>query len=286
MKIAIIGSGIAGNVVAHRLHREHDITVYEAARHVGGHTHTHNVEKQGRCYQVDTGFIGRHQELLFHRSDRDRVQDLPLASLYLLLRMEQASRRRAGTTDPGSPWNASNAWRLNQETVHTGAIVLNGVEHDVPVTEVGSGGRRRFRITVGEKSVMAAGELEGNELYADIDGHRQRVVVVPGDNGQFTLFGPRGAMQFALAQPDIGADDALAGAADFTTPMPGIVVRLLVEPGQPVERGQPLLILEAMKMEHRICAPADGKVTAFYFEVGEQVAGGDELLDFAAADPE
>lgn len=57
MKIAIIGSGVAGNVVAHRLHPSHDITVYEAASHVGGHTHTHSVVQAGRRYEVDTGFI-------------------------------------------------------------------------------------------------------------------------------------------------------------------------------------------------------------------------------------
>ncbi|NJN39853.1 MAG: NAD(P)-binding protein [Gammaproteobacteria bacterium] len=57
MRIAVIGSGIAGNVVAHRLHREHDITVYEAAGRIGGHSHTHTVEQAGRSYQVDTGFI-------------------------------------------------------------------------------------------------------------------------------------------------------------------------------------------------------------------------------------
>ena len=57
MKIAIIGSGVAGNVVARRLHRAHDITVYEAASHIGGHTHTHSVEQAGRRYEVDTGFI-------------------------------------------------------------------------------------------------------------------------------------------------------------------------------------------------------------------------------------
>jgi 3-methylcrotonyl-CoA carboxylase alpha subunit len=235
--------------------------------------------------ELDTGFIGRHQELLFHRSADDRVKDLPLASLYLLLRMEQATRNRAGATDPGSPWNTSNAWRLNQDAVHTGAIVLNGVEYDVPVTEIGRGGRRRFRITVGDKSVMAAGELDGNALYADIDGHRQRAVVVSSGN-RFTLFGPRGAMQFALARPDYGDVDALADAAAFTAPMPGVVVKLLVEPGQAVERDQPLLILEAMKMEHRICAPADGTVGAFHFQAGEQVAGGEELLDFIASGPE
>ena len=57
MKIAIIGTGIAGNVAAHRLHARHDVTVYEAASRIGGHTHTHMVEQAGRRYAVDTGFI-------------------------------------------------------------------------------------------------------------------------------------------------------------------------------------------------------------------------------------
>ena len=57
MKIAIVGTGIAGNVVAHRLHRAHDITVYEAAGHIGGHTHTHRIELDSEVQQVDTGFI-------------------------------------------------------------------------------------------------------------------------------------------------------------------------------------------------------------------------------------
>jgi len=61
---------------------------------------------------VDTGFIENHRDLLFHDSETDRVQDLPLASLYLLLRMEQSSRSRASSNDPWSPWNASDAWRL------------------------------------------------------------------------------------------------------------------------------------------------------------------------------
>jgi 3-methylcrotonyl-CoA carboxylase alpha subunit len=147
------------------------------------------------------------------------------------------------------------------------------------VVEIGSGERRRFRITACGKSVMASGELKGNELYADIDGHRQRVVVVPHDR-QFTLFSQRGAMQFALAQPDYGEDSAQPAADAFLAPMPGVIVKLLVEPGAPVEQGQPLLIMEAMKMEHRVCAPGAGVVKSFCFQPGEQVAGGDELLEF------
>lgn len=57
MKIAIIGSGIAGNTIAYHLNKTHDITVFEAGSHIGGHTHTHQIKHEGRDYAVDTGFI-------------------------------------------------------------------------------------------------------------------------------------------------------------------------------------------------------------------------------------
>jgi predicted NAD/FAD-binding protein len=57
VKIAIIGSGIAGNVAAYHLCREHEVTVYEAAGHIGGHSHTHELTHEGRGVAVDTGFI-------------------------------------------------------------------------------------------------------------------------------------------------------------------------------------------------------------------------------------
>ena len=229
--------------------------------------------------ELSTHFIEDHCDLLFHSSEQDKVKDLPLASLYLLLNMERTSRCRLGRTDRESPWNASNAWRLNQPAIHAGSIVLNGTKYDVPVREVGSGRQRRFLIMVGGDSVLATGELEGNTLYADIDGYRQRVEVVPHD-GIYTLFGQNGAVQFALAQPDFGQDDGHAAADVFTAPMHGVIVKLLAEVGQAVAKGEPLLIMEAMKMEHTIRAPQDGIVKAFYFQQGEQVGGGEELLNF------
>ena len=57
MKIAIVGSGIAGNVAAYHLHQDHDITMFEANDYVGGHTHTHTIEWQDKQYSIDTGFI-------------------------------------------------------------------------------------------------------------------------------------------------------------------------------------------------------------------------------------
>ena len=229
--------------------------------------------------QLDTGFIENNKASLFHTSHEDRMQDLPLASLFLLLRLEKTSAARARTSDPWSPWNTVNAWRLNEAGRHTGQITMHGKDHDVPVEEIGTERSRRFRITVDNRSVIASGELNGNELYADIDGHRRRVVVVPHD-GHFTLFSEQGAMQFALKQPDYGMKDEGSGADAFTAPMNGVIVDLLVETGADVKKGQPVIIMEAMKMEQTLFAPADGCVTEFYFKAGEQVKGGEELVRF------
>ena len=57
MKIAIIGTGISGNVAAYHLNKHHDITVFEANDYIGGHTHTHSIALEGKSYSVDTGFI-------------------------------------------------------------------------------------------------------------------------------------------------------------------------------------------------------------------------------------
>jgi predicted NAD/FAD-binding protein len=57
MKIAIIGAGISGNTIAWHLHEHHEITVFEAEQHIGGHSHTHQVNAFGKDFNIDTGFI-------------------------------------------------------------------------------------------------------------------------------------------------------------------------------------------------------------------------------------
>ncbi len=232
---------------------------------------------------LDTGFIDKHQAAIFHDSTQDIVTNTRLASLYLLLRREQIIQQLASKTDPTSPWNAVNGWRLNEPRIHSGAIVINGTAHDVPVEEIGSGDRRRFRIMVGDTSVLATGKLDGNELYADIDGHRQTVVVVPHDDS-YTLFAQDGAMQFELAQPDYGDEDAGDAGGGFTAPMNGTIVECLVEAGASVKRDAVLVIMEAMKMEHSIRAPSDGVVTEVFYGAGDLVDGGAELLAFEATE--
>ncbi len=72
--------------------------------------------------------------------------------------------------------------------------------------------------------------------------------------------------------------DVDASTGTLAAPMPGRVIKLLVEPGARVKKGAPLLILEAMKMEHTITAPADGLVKEIRYGAGEQVLEGAELI--------
>ena len=67
------------------------------------------------------------------------------------------------------------------------------------------------------------------------------------------------------------------------SPLPGKIIDLKVKAGDKVSKGQPLLVLEAMKMEHTLAAPADGTVKTVRYAVGEQVAEGAELVEFEAA---
>jgi 3-methylcrotonyl-CoA carboxylase alpha subunit len=79
------------------------------------------------------------------------------------------------------------------------------------------------------------------------------------------------------------AGEAEAEGGRLTAPMPGKIVAVLVDKGNTVEKGAPLLIMEAMKMEHTIAAPANGVVEELLYAVGDQVAEGAQLLAFKAA---
>jgi acetyl/propionyl-CoA carboxylase alpha subunit len=74
-------------------------------------------------------------------------------------------------------------------------------------------------------------------------------------------------------------------SGSLVAPMPGQIVAVLVAEGQAVHAGQPLVTLEAMKMEHTIRAPHDGVVAAVHFRAGEQVAATAVLLDVRPATP-
>ncbi len=110
MRIAIVGTGIAGNVVASRLCREHDITVFEAADHIGGHTHTHSIELEGERHEIDTGFIVFNEWTYPHfiaLLDRLAVESQPSAMSF------SVRNERTGLEYNGTSLNALFAQRRN-----------------------------------------------------------------------------------------------------------------------------------------------------------------------------
>jgi biotin carboxyl carrier protein len=130
---------------------------------------------------------------------------------------------------------------------------------------------------------------DDGSFVAVVDGHHVHGTVVVSAEATH-LFIPTGmeahgvATQFTLGTPvaahgDVGEG---SGAPTVVTPMPGKVVKVLAAEGDFVVAGQPVVILEAMKMEHVINAPITGKLVSLKFAEGEQVGSGDVLAEFEA----
>ncbi len=155
-------------------------------------------------------------------------------------------------------------------------------------------GARALRLRFeGQPDVLTLGErfeVEGKShrvrLWAgaiEVDGHR-RPASVARQGESWWVHTPEGTAVFT-ALPRHPVPRGQAGAGSLKAPMPGSVVEVLVELGQTVAADQPLLKLEAMKMEHLICAPRAGQVLALPFGVGDTIEVGVELVQIGAAGP-
>jgi 3-methylcrotonyl-CoA carboxylase alpha subunit len=133
-------------------------------------------------------------------------------------------------------------------------------------------------------TTLARGELGANStLRVELGGLRlDATVVVAGERRHVFLHGR--SYQLARVDPLYHSGEGQGPEGGLLAPMPGKVVAILAKPGTKLAKGAPLLVLEAMKMEHTILAPGPGQVRAFRFAVGEQVSEGAELVDFENSD--
>ncbi len=224
---------------------------------------------------VDTGLIGRRQDTLL------AAPALPpalatAAAAAALLHAEQARQ----TADP---WSRCDGFV-------PGAAQQRALRFDSPWGELdcvlhyaGAGRPQRLAVPGLDAPAVFAAEVRdcgAGEVAVDLTlgDRRWRAHVVRTADAGFQVFADGEQALLALQSADHGAADEITAGGRLTAPMPGKVIAIHVAAGAAVEAGQPLLVMEAMKMEHTLTAPLAGRVAELLYAVGDLVAEGAELL--------
>jgi 3-methylcrotonyl-CoA carboxylase alpha subunit len=224
--------------------------------------------------QLDTGLIERSRAELFPPRATLADDVLAAAAHAELLAEEDAARERAAaSSDPHSPWNRVDGWRLNQDSHHAFVFAEDEERHVVTVHFHDTG----TRLDIAGRDFALEGErLEDGRLLVRLDGRAFKARAVrDGRDWHIFIDGVHRCLTLHDALEGLDID---AGGGSLAAPMSGKIIAVMVKPGDPVSKGAPLLILEAMKMEHTIFAPGDGKVKEIHYAAGDQVPEGAELL--------
>ena len=226
--------------------------------------------------ELDTGLIERNRKELLEENPVS-MELIAAAAFAELAEEERAARQRASASgDPYSPWHEVDGWRLNEDSHHDLAFIEEAKTHSVRLLFLEAG----LRIMVNGCTRELSGErLEDGRLLVRLDGRVFKARAVP-EGDDWHVFCQGDYRRLSLKQELAGAGDE-ASNGSLSAPMPGRVIKVLTAAGAKVTRGQTLLILEAMKMEHTIVAPADGVVKEIHYGAGEQVLEGAELITLA-----
>lgn len=223
---------------------------------------------------LDTGLIERHRDSLFPAPVAPTADTLALATAALL---QQEQRHQ----DSRDPWAQTSGWRLNTRLQRSLNFEDDSGNSEVRIDYAGDG--RQWQLQIGGNThTLALHAANTDSVRISLDGRTLQADAAWEGEG-LHLFDGRRQHSLRLPDPMAHAGHAEAEGGRLTAPMPGKIVALLVEQGASVTQGTPLLIMEAMKMEHTIAAPSAGTVEALRYAVGDQVAEGAQLLDFKAA---
>ncbi|WP_313219875.1 acetyl/propionyl/methylcrotonyl-CoA carboxylase subunit alpha [Stenotrophomonas sp.] len=226
--------------------------------------------------KLDTALIEREQAAL---APNDGDSDPALLALAAIAGVATSEAARRDARDPHSPWQAQDGWRLGAAAARALTLEHRGAQRSVTVQGAGAG--EQWTVHMDGNALAGSGGLDGDALRVQIGEQLHRATVIR-DGNELYLFGSEGVQRFTLHDPVSEADQSVADAGSLVAPMPGRIVATLVSPGTAVKRGAPLLVLEAMKMEHTLQAPADGTVQGYRVKAGDQVGDGAVLVDFEA----
>ncbi|MGR6778883.1 acetyl/propionyl/methylcrotonyl-CoA carboxylase subunit alpha [Moritella viscosa] len=238
---------------------------------------------------LNTDFIVTHAEAL-----KPTTVNLNYALILagLALQLNQGSQHvitHTVSNDTHSPWSQTTNWRLNQPAIKKFTLTTtNNGDHHYTLTLTTLA--QSFQVTVsGQNQVssdnLVSGQLNRNELTACIDGHRIKATIAISPL-HITVF-YAGSSIVLLRQSPIEStvqNKAFRSSIEegletkITAPMNGVIVSVLCQPDQVVEAGEPLVVMEAMKMECNINAPVAGTVTTVFYQNGDMVEDGAQLI--------
>ena len=201
---------------------------------------------------LDTALIERERAFLFPEQGEVPRDAWLVAALATVLREEALSQAAAARSpDPHSPWHRLDGWRLN--SAFERRLIFRRGDREAAVI-VGYG-RDDFELTYDGVTTRARGELGPNStLRVELGGLRLDATVVAAEERRHVFLNGR-SYQLARVDPLYHGGEGQGVEGRLVAPMPGRIVAWLAQPGADVEKNAPLMILEALKMEHTIMAP-------------------------------
>ncbi|MDM0042494.1 acetyl/propionyl/methylcrotonyl-CoA carboxylase subunit alpha [Variovorax sp. J22G21] len=219
---------------------------------------------------LDTALIERERAVLF---DREPL-GLPLAAAASIARALLDER----ATNTGDPFSRRDGWRSLGVAQRIFSFEFRGAPQSATLRYLHDGA---LMLAVGDVSgLLEIGRLPDGQFEVSFNGARHTLDVYANE-AVAHVFAAHGATKILAIDRLAHAGDTHAEGGRLTAPMPGKVVSFAVKSGDKVAKGQPLAVMEAMKMEHTIAAPADGTVEELLYAPGDQVTEGAELLRIA-----
>jgi 3-methylcrotonyl-CoA carboxylase alpha subunit len=233
--------------------------------------------------KLDTALIQREEKVLFAQE--------PLGLALTAAAVVAHTLQQEAALTGHDPFSRRDGWRAYGVTSRRFGFTFHGHAQSVLLT-YGHDGSVHLNLTeqiAGDASSAVAVEIsgpmtwraEGDQLAIRFAGQQARVQVfmhTEGTDEVAHVFAAHGATRISVVDALAHAGEVQEAGGRLTAPMPGKVVSFAVNVGDKVKAGQPLAVMEAMKMEHTMAAPADGEVLELLYAPGDQVAEGAELL--------
>lgn len=228
-----------------------------------------------RSADVDTGFIDQHLGQLIEQPITP--EQVALVAAHSLFERNQQLSEQARV----SPWAQPGSWRMNQQGAEILRLTIGNEDHAVTVHYHGGvSEQQRFTLILTDEQLIVSIESAAGLLRILVNDQWHELTALASDN-DWRLFTNSGVIRYRLAE-HLVADNNDTDDSSLQAPMNGKVISLAAVPGQTVSKGDPLLVMEAMKMEHTVPAPFDGNIIEYYFQPGDLVAAGADLLELSA----